>query len=371
MLLSSTTTNIKNEEVEENNPKSLTQDRHADTPSSDRETTPEPSLHLLVCAASTIPSSDLASILSTLGPFSESQITPPIRALPVPLLPPTSDEQAARWSRQYWPTVYQRNNPFGPQPSLISRAEAEIKPQMHEYMALARRAGREVQEMGLGEAIGVVIVDRKAGVKPVDLAVAGDGRWKDSAGDKEGERRKGSGNVMAHAVMRAIGMIARKRREVAETLARQANEPDVLKHIIQVLPHDDVFADRPLGDLEKYYYAQSPIAPHGYLCLDLEIYISHEPCVMCSMAINHSRFGKVVFGKRMSRSGGLTSELTDATGSSPATGVEKVDTSESCSEPGLGYGLFWRPGLNWKLLAWEWVVEDGDEDDEVGEDVHV
>lgn len=80
----------------------------------------------------------------------------------------------------------------------------------------------------------------------------------------------------------------------------------------------------------------------GYLCLDLEIYSTHEPCVMCSMAIVHSRFGRAVFRHRMSRTGGL------------------------CADGGLGHGLFWRKELNWTLLAWHLRV--GDEQGERGEE---
>lgn len=368
MLLSSTTADVADENKEENGITSVGQDSHADNRSSEREITPGPSLHLLVCAASTISSSDLTSTLSTLRPFSDSQSIAVVRTIPVPLLSPTSDEQAALWSRQYWPTIYNRNNPFGPQPSLVSRAEAEIRPKVDGHMALATRVGREVQALSFGERIGAVIVDRKAGERPIVLAVAGDGRWYDGA-RQGGKPKEGSGNVMAHAVMRAIGMIARKRREIAETLAREASAPDTVGKAALELAPDDMFADRLLCDLEHAYYADSPIAPHGYLCLDLEIYVSHEPCVMCSMAINHSRFGRVVFGKRMPRSGGLTSEMRVTTGSSHADKEGKA--GEGRAESGLGYGLFWRPGLNWKLLAWEWVVEAGDEVDDVGEDVHV
>ena len=370
LSLSSTIEKTKADGPQENPSKSEDPNRHADTPTPEGQPPPEPTLHLLVCAASTIPSPDLASILSHLPPFSNSRTKPTIRTVPVPLLPPTSDEQAALWSRHYWPTVYKRNNPFGPHPSLVARAEAEIAPQVDGYMELAMRVGREVQEMGLGEAVGAVVVDRKAGVPPVVLAVAGDGRWRGFGRCEEGER--GSGNVMAHAVMRAIGMLARRRREVAGTLARPTCGSNATEEIAVQLSKDDAFADWPLCQLEHAYYANSPMAPNGYLCLDLELYVTHEPCVMCSMAINHSRFGRVVFGKRMSRSGGLTSELHVGTGSSPAEGVEEGErSSETPDSPGLGYGLFWRPGLNWKLLAWQWAVEDGAEADEVREDVHI
>ena len=132
------------------------------------------------------------------------------------------------------------------------------------------------------------------------------------------------GNVMGHAAMRAIGLVARLRKSV------QSRE-----EILSV--ESNPFADIPLTQFEREAISGSILQPGGYLCTDLDIVLTHEPCVMCSMAILHSRFGRVIFGERMQHTGGLVAE----TGNN--------------NEPGLGYGLFWRPDLNWKLLAWQWL----------------
>jgi len=34
-------------------------------------------------------------------------------------------------------------------------------------------------------------------------------------------------------------------------------------------------------------------------------------------------------------------------------------TGAMMADGGLGYGLFWRPELNWKFLCWRWE-DDGD-----------
>lgn len=90
------------------------------------------------------------------------------------------------------------------------------------------------------------------------------------------------------------------------------------------------------------------MSTNGYLCLDLEFYVTHEPCTMCAMALVHSRVGRVIFGKRMKTTGSLSAE---------------VDKEAECEEHrGLGYGLHWREDLNWRFLGWQY--KSGGEDPE-------
>ena len=200
-------------------------------------------------------------------------------------------------------------------------------------MSLARRVGEEVLMAAQGEPVGAVIVDRSGGEGGSVIAIAGDARWRHI--DKANE--PGNGNVTAHAIMRAISMVARKRRALlSEGLASERGVED-----------SDLNADHPMTTLEKEVYATSPVARDGYLCLDLELYVTHEPCVMCSMAILHSRFAKVVFGQRMLRTGGLT-----------ASSPDKCGSHVNSDDFGLGYGLFWRQELNWRHLVWQWVADD-------------
>lgn len=242
----------------------------------------------------------------------------------VPLLAPTSEEQAMVWSRSHWPTVYKKSNPFGPHPSIISRAESEMIDSLHTWMGLAIQSAARSKSEGLGAPIGAVIVTR-TGQNSHVVAVAGDGRWKD-------QRRDGAGNVMAHATLRAIGMVAQKLR------AAKSIENMELAGITSSIDNQNVYLDYPLFLEEQAAFENGYISRNGYLCHDLEIYLTHEPCVMCSMALLHSRFGRVVFGQRMPRTGGLCSD-----------------------EPSLGYGLFWRKELNWCLLAWQLKMGDGKE----------
>ena len=300
----------------------------------------------LVCPASATTLEGLAAIFTSIGASLGINFKPHLRLISVPLYPPTSEKQAKDWSQAYWPTVYKGGNPFGPHPSLVSRSLEDIRSRAGGCMSLARRVGEEVLLAAQGEPVGAVIVDRSRGEGGSVIVIAGDARWRHI--DKANE--PGNGNVTAHAVMRAIGMVARKRRALLpEGLASERGTED-----------SDLNADRPLTTMEKEVYATSPVARDGYLCLDLELYVTHEPCVMCSMAILHSRFARVVFGQRMLRTGGLTAASRNKSGS-----------HVNSDGYGLGYGLFWRQELNWRHLVWQWVADDESRIPISSPDIHV
>ncbi|KAI9834471.1 MAG: tRNA-specific adenosine deaminase subunit tad3 [Phylliscum demangeonii] len=297
---------------------------------------PQPAiLHLLVCAASTISAAALGDLLLLSGPECGYGGGPEaIRSTAVPCRPPASEAQAREWSARYWPTVYKGDNPYGPHPSIVARALAELAPDAGTWMALAHAAARRVRAAGVGEAIGAVVVDRRRSraasgeeaLPPVAVAVAGDARWHD------GLHHHGPGDPGAHAAMRVIGMVARKRRQ-------QENDDD----------DDDTLL---LNALEREIAQASVLPANGYLCTTLDVYLTHEPCVMCAMALLHSRVRCVVFGRRMPCTGALTA---DGRGGGACRGA-------GAGAGGLGYGLFWRPHLNWKFLAFEWCDDDPDPD---------
>jgi tRNA-specific adenosine deaminase 3 len=289
-----------------------------------------------------------------------------IFSIQVPRLAPTSQEQASLWSSQYWPTVYKKSNPFGPHPSIVSRTELEFRGEVDKWMNLASEVAHQACLAGSGERVGVVIVERKNGVGR-RIAVAGDARW-------ECWPRNGSGNVTAHAALRAIAMVAARLKSINETEQSTSTMLASATHLeVEMIPADQmirdgtvlsnkevytdgafmhageekqvqshskavisrgscsIFQDKPFLAAEKDHYDESGTKA-GYLCHELEIYCTHEPCVMCSMAIVHSRFGKVAFQHRMPRTGAM------------------------CADGDLGHGLFWRKELNWTLLAWQWLV---------------
>lgn len=240
--------------------------------------------------------------------------------------------------------MYRKTNPFGPHPVMVSKAEEEISADgnVERCMELAKRVAREAKEHICGEKIGCVIVERPPN-KPLEIvAVAGDARYSSPHGADYVHP-----NVMSHAVMRAIGMVARKRVRLAakkpedldEGMATlDLNRPTKTPPANAPRSVQESLLDYPLTTLEQNAFDLDNIVANGYLCVDLEIYLTHEPCMMCSMAILHSRFARCIFAQRMPKTGAM------------------------CADDGLGYGLFWRPELNWKLLCWE-VPKTEDEAD--------
>lgn len=256
-----------------------------------------------------------------------------VHTITVPLFPPISEEQAKMWSQSYWPVIYNKTNPLGPHQGIICQAENEMYDLVGQWMCLAERVGMETSEALMGEPVGVVIVDRKSHRGPSAIVVAGDARWD----DYQGFERSESGNVTGHAVMRAISLLARKRKSLLGELRPTENISNDLRSDKGV----------PLTAIETTVFSQKTLAPGGYLCLGLDVYVTHEPCVMCSMAILHSRFGRVVFGERMERTGGIAAEQ-----------LKDNSNRINCGLPCQKYGLFWRPELSWKFLAWQWLDED-------------
>ena len=295
-------------------------------------------LHILLCRTTALPFKNVSALLSAIEVLDTANISSRLYKTVVPLSSPSSEDQAREWSSTYWPTTYKKYNPHGPQHNIVKDAVLEMSADAQTHMRLAERAGTAARQAEMGIAVGATIIHRSSAGLSNTLAVAGDARWYQI---KEGYK-SGGGNPLAHSVMRAIGMLAYKRLQSDRGLLDV--ETDTTDY--------SSFVDAPLTSVEHEIHSNSIIEAGGYLCLDLELYVTHEPCVMCSMAILHSRFGRVIFGTQMLSTGGLIAETRDA------------------PPKGLGYGLLWRPALNWKCLVWQYVEGYGDEPLSIDEDWH-
>lgn len=74
----------------------------------------------------------------------------------------------------------------------------------------------------------------------------------------------------------------------------------------------------------------------GYLCRGYHVYMSHEPCGMCSMGLLHSRISRLVYIRDQAYTGGINYE---------SGGLSIHDQRQ----------------LNWKYEAWKYVGDDSSE----------
>ncbi|KAM9325323.1 putative inactive tRNA-specific adenosine deaminase-like protein 3 [Gastrophryne carolinensis] len=210
-----------------------------------------------------------------------------------------------------WPSTYHAK------PKTVNLEEAssggglseEEKQRIGSYMYRALKAARLNQAKG-GKAIAAVVVDRESG----NVVAVGT--------DQTGEK----GGPLFHACMVAIERVAQEQGGGAygclvdvDTEGKPDGQSVTSKNGEQM---DNK------GENRKR--ANDVSVPEGlpYLCTGYDIYVTHEPCVMCCMALLHSRVATVYYG---------------------------------CRSPGGALGTFYRlhcsPGLNHKFLVYRGVME--------------
>lgn len=78
------------------------------------------------------------------------------------------------------------------------------------------------------------------------------------------------------------------------------------------LDHSIMLAIKKVSELQKSAKEnKDPINMTSYLCLNYDVYTTHEPCSMCAMALVHSRVKRCIFVKPMSMTGALRPDSGD------------------------------------------------------------
>ncbi|KAK4870346.1 hypothetical protein LT330_005400 [Penicillium expansum] len=394
-----------------------------------------------------------------------------LHPIKIPLAPPFNATQAETWAKTMWPIIFNPAAPrstVAPPPQTLKRAQESIEPRAGYYLSLARKVAEEAEQSGLGRGVGAVIVDpaieeeiTEAGYEAgydttaewteAVLAAAGDARYSrsEAGAPSQAQLHAGvapnpasktynadvEGGPELHALMRAVELIARWRREhehlddvAASTAPADPSKPELehpelsafesyflyrhrpatstsissspqppssplkRKHEVpnpesdlttnlSTDPSQDQLHNPPLPApppstvilADSSTSATTPAVPRirtrsqgGYLCTDLDVYLSHEPCLCCSMGMLLSRFRSVIFPRRgRLESGGLSSEPVVGPVADEIDQAVEADASAVDGQDERGYyGLHWRKELNWRALGFEFV-EDGDEDVEV------
>lgn len=372
------------------------------------------------------PTADLDTLQTLLAPFAPGPPAPeenhtteacssdnakiPFYPVRIPLQPPLNARQAEKWTKAMWPVIFNPAAPranVAPPPQILNRALDSIKSRAGFYMALALIVADEAEHSGLGRRVGAVIVDPaveetiEAEWDEAVVAVAGDARYSRL---EKSELQLGQGPNPAshtynadleggpelHALMRAVDIVACRRREDNTASAPdngylspleshffyQSDAPPVTDTTdISPIPEKLQKIDTTTSHCTKSAgpaVSKSRIRPRtlgGYLCTDLDVYLSREPCLCCSMGMLLSRFRSVVFPRRGRMvSGGIASEPVvspicdndnDDDGEIDAEPIENTgDKSRDPQNNRKYYGLHWRKELNWRALGFEFV-EDG------------
>lgn len=191
-------------------------------------------------------------------------------------------EQAVEWSAKSWPIMW-RGNPAAV-PTELTQSEQDQMLRHLKTVALVSKTHRPT-ELPVATLIVNPIQDK---VLITNL-----------------DSRCEAGNPLHHSVMQAIHAAAD-----LEAKRRRSSTPVSMTDSTESLV--------------------SALEENNYLCLNLDVYTTHEPCAMCAMALVHSRIGRLVYIK-----------------SSPLSGAIEPTS-------GAGYSIHWNKQLNWRYQAWKW-----------------
>ncbi|XP_034549054.1 probable inactive tRNA-specific adenosine deaminase-like protein 3 isoform X2 [Notolabrus celidotus] len=220
------------------------------------KSSPHP-LEVLLCLVSDAPDMKVVNIKSLLPSGKCEGLGEPF-VVKVPARPPLTRPQF-ELSSKHWPTSFHEDK----QVTVALRGELfgpAQKTLMHTYMMSAVTTARAGHRMGM-EAVGAVVVDP---VKEKVIAVGHDCR-----GD----------HPLHHAVMVCIDLVARSQGGGCYSFDRYAA-------CSFTPPAPETTPSSP----------DSEGSSQPYICTGYDFYVTREPCVMCAMALVHSRVGRVFYG---------------------------------------------------------------------------
>lgn len=205
-------------------------------------------LNVIVCSLQMIADRANFSIFMEQAPFNFENVS---EQSVVPMFGPPTKELSLVWSELYWPLVWRGN----PNDQILNDYVFD--------MSLIRKLLQKICDKSFEESKSgnkIPVVSAFVNPKNQETVFATDCRYEDSPLD--------------HSIMRGI-------RSVAALEQKRKNE-----------------AKR--GSEETY------------LCLDFDVYTTHEPCSMCAMALIHSRIKRCIYLNSMPETGCLESRSGDS-----------------------------------------------------------
>ncbi|CAH1262876.1 ADAT3 [Branchiostoma lanceolatum] len=197
---------------------------------------------------------------------------------------------------QYWPTAFHEDKALERRLKGDFFTSEELQ-SIQKYMQRALQAAQHAKHTGM-EPVGAVVVD------PVVDEVIG-----------VGHDLRHAGNPLHHAVMVAVDTVASSQgggywdhsgpglywkeeqsessndetKDVADDSSSKRTEPETAEKDIHLKDFDKRTCDIS-GKTEE----QPNDGP--YLCTGYDLYVTREPCIMCAMALVHSRIRRVFYG---------------------------------------------------------------------------
>ncbi|KAK0135777.1 putative inactive tRNA-specific adenosine deaminase-like protein 3 [Merluccius polli] len=235
------------------------------------------SLEVLVCLVSDAPDVDprgdsfaIGSLLPSGGGGVRPDGLGPPFLVKVPACPPLTRPQFQVASK-HWPTAFHEDKrvTVALRGELFSRAQ---KARMQGYMEAALEAAR-----------------------------AGGGGGGGGAGGRDAERIvavghdcRGGENPLHHAVMVCIDLVARGQGGGAHRFDKY---PACTSAAPPPAGGGSSSSDpKPAPKTSQTAAAESAEEGQPYICTGYDLYVTREPCVMCAMALVHSRIGRVFYG---------------------------------------------------------------------------
>jgi tRNA-specific adenosine deaminase 3 len=207
----------------------------------------------------------LTESLSSSSAFKDLPI-PTLSILEVPANPARTPAQAKEWSQAYWPVVH---TPIKEDVLAKNRAESFSRGKVEWMRSMCQQVIQLSQQARKRGDHGIVCLAAESWDASVH-ALRGTKKNKPVILGKAFDSRKTSKNPFGHAAMNLIAQVA------------ELDTTDKRPHL--------------------------PSSEAAYYLTGLTVFMTHEPCLLCSMALLHSRITTLVYVKSSPGAGGCGSE---------------------------------------------------------------